>query len=99
MKISPRKNWAALAFTLTEMMIASTLATVLIAGVIMGHLVGVRMFQYTRTKLGGNDDARQAVSRLIEEVRTAKLVRVGNGDASGFTECAVNTPQQGNAIQ
>jgi hypothetical protein len=99
MKTTIPKHRARAAFTLAEMMIASALATMLVGGVIVGHLIGLRMFQYTRTKLGGNDDTRRAISKLVEEVRSAKLVKVGSGDANGFVECALDSPQQGNAIQ
>jgi type II secretory pathway pseudopilin PulG len=87
------------AFTLTETMITASLAVVLLGGLLTGHLAGIRMFQYTRTKLGGNDDARSAVSHMIEEIRSAKKIRIGNGDVGSFTECAINTVQQGNAVQ
>jgi hypothetical protein len=99
MKIYRRKNFARRAFTLTEMMVAGLLTTMVIAGVIYAHLAGIRMFQLTQSKLGGNDDARNTVSRLLDEVRSAKVVRIGDGDAGRFTECATNAPQQGNAIQ
>lgn len=99
MRIFLPKNAAQKAFTLTEIMVTGALGLVLIGGVITGHLIGVRMFQYTKSKLGGNDDARSAITRLIGEVRTAKLVRVGNGDENSFTESPVNTEQKGNSVQ
>lgn len=87
------------AFTLTEIMVTGALGIMLIGGVIMGHMVGIRMFQYTRSKLGGNDDARTAVTRLVDEIRTCKLVKLGTGSAEAFTECGVDSTQAGNAIQ
>ena len=80
-------------------MVSGSLGLLLIAGVIMGHLVGVRMFQYTRSKLGGTDDARGAITKLIEEIRTAKMAKLGTGSQSTFVECGVNAEQKGNAIQ
>jgi hypothetical protein len=99
MKIFRANRKGRLAFTLTEMMVTGALGMVLISGVIMGHLVGVRMFQYTKSKLGGNDDARNAITKLIQEIRTAKIVKVGKGDDRSFTEAPLNTLQQGNAVQ
>jgi prepilin-type N-terminal cleavage/methylation domain-containing protein len=99
MNLAFPRNLARRAFTLTEMMIASSLATLLVGGVIVGHIIGLQMFQYTRTKLGGDDDARSALSKLVEEVRSSKVVRIGNGDVSSFKECGVGVAQQGNAIQ
>src|SRR3954462_5883624 len=94
---SPRQR--RLAFTLTETMITASLAVVLLGGLITGHLAGIRMFQYTRTKLGGNDDARSAISHMIEEIRSAKKVKIGNGDIGNFTECGLDERQEGNAVQ
>lgn len=87
------------AFTLSEMMIVCAIGTVLFAGILTGHLTGIRLFQMTKAKLGGTDDARGAISRLIDEIRPAKLVRLGQGSANSFTACGLNAAQQGNAIQ
>ena len=46
-----------------------------------------------------DEHARQAVARLIQDVRAAKLVKVGSGDASSFTPCGALATQQGNAVQ
>lgn len=99
MKIHFPKSVFQRAFTITEMMITASLVLILIAGLITGHLAGVRMFQYTRTKLGGNDDARIAISHMIEEIRSSKLIRVGNGDINKFVECGLDERQEGNAIE
>ena len=40
----------------------------------MAHLMGIRMFEITKAKLGASDEARQAISMMIDEIRTAKLV-------------------------
>lgn len=87
------------AFTLPEMMIALSIFTLVLAGVISGHLFGMKMFELTKAKLAASDEARRAVGDLVDEVRSAKLVRIGNGNASGFTEVADGLPQQANAIQ
>lgn len=87
------------AFTLPEVMVVATLATLVLGGVIYAHMVGLRLFSYTQAKLGGNDDARNTAARLIDDIRSAKTVRVGNGSATSFTECATNSLQRGNALQ
>jgi prepilin-type N-terminal cleavage/methylation domain-containing protein len=87
------------AFTLPEMMVTLVIGMISLAGALTGHLVGIRMFQYTSTKLGGNDDARQAIAKLTQDIRSAKLIKVGTGDASSFTACGTTNTQQGNAIQ
>jgi Tfp pilus assembly protein PilW len=91
-----KRRWG---FTLPEMMVATGIGMIALAGALTGHLVGMRMFQFTSTKLGGNDDARQAIARLEQDVRAAKLIKVGNGDASSFTPCGAVELQTGNAIQ
>ena len=72
-------------FTLAELMVTLAIGMISLAGALTGHLVGIRMFQYTSTKLGGNDDARQAIAKLTQDIRSAKLIKIGNGDASSFT--------------
>jgi Tfp pilus assembly protein FimT len=99
MRIFIKNPFAEKAFTLTEMMITSSLATMVFAGMIMAHMVGWRMFQYSKSKLGGTDDARSAMSRLVEDIRTSKSVKIGTGTVSVFVERPVNAAQQGNAIQ
>jgi hypothetical protein len=39
------------------------------------HLFGMRMFEITKAKLGANDEARQAISLMMHEIRSGKLVR------------------------
>jgi Tfp pilus assembly protein PilW len=87
------------AFTITEMLVTCAIFVTLVAGVISCHLLGLRMFELTKAKVGASDDAREAISLLIGEVRNAKLLRIGNGSLTAFTECGVNSNQVGNAIQ
>jgi Tfp pilus assembly protein PilW len=87
------------AFTFAEMMITMAIGMISLGGALTGHLVGIRMFQYTSTKLGGNDDARQAIAKLTQDIRSAKLIKVGTGDASSFTPCGSTNTQAGNAVQ
>ena len=87
------------AFTFTELMVAMSLLMMVLAGVLTAHLFGIRMFEITKAKLGANDEARRAISMLIEEVRTAKLVKIGSGTLSRFTEVGPTKEQKGSAIQ
>lgn len=86
-------------FTLTEIMVSMSLLMIVLAGVIASQMFGMRMVQITSPKLGASDEARAAVSKLIEDIRSAKLVRMGTGTLSTFTEFGVDVRQQGNAIQ
>ncbi|MGZ8919888.1 MAG: PilW family protein [Limisphaerales bacterium] len=85
--------------TLTEVMVAASLLTMVVAGVIGSHMFGLRMMEITKAKLGANDDARKAITWMVEEIRTAKLVKVGAGNFASFAEMPLSTPQSGNALQ
>lgn len=87
------------AFTFNELMIAMSLIMMVMAGVISAHLFGVRLFEITKAKLGANDEARRAISLLIDEIRTAKLVKIGSGSLSSFAEVSPTAEQKGSAIQ
>lgn len=87
------------AFSLNELMVTATCILAVLAGLLYAQLTGVRMFQITKAKLGASDDAREAINDLVGEVRAAKLIRVGTGSATAFTEAGVNNEQRGNAIQ
>ena len=87
------------AFTLAELMVSMAILFLFINGILYCHLFGMRMFQITKAKLGASDDARQAISLMISEIRTAKIIKVGDGSLSSFTEIPTNTPQVGSAIQ
>ena len=86
-------------FTFTEIMIAGALLMMVLAGMLSAHLFGMRMFEITKAKLGANDEARQAITLLMNEIRTAKLVKIGSGNLNSFTEVPVTTPQRGSAVQ
>ena len=87
------------AFTLPEMMTTLAIFGMVMIGVIASQLYGMRMFQITSPKLGASDEARTAISHLVGDIRSAKLIRVGTGSLDAFAECEANQPQQGNALQ
>jgi len=62
------------------------LVLLVMAGVLAAHVFGLKLFEMSKTKLGASDDARAAVSYMVSEIRAAKLIRIGSGDASSFTE-------------
>jgi prepilin-type N-terminal cleavage/methylation domain-containing protein len=82
-------------FTLAEVMVSMAIVLLAMAAILSCHLFGLRMFEITKAKLGASDDARGSISRMIGEIRSAKLIRIGQGNASSFTEVALNTPQSG----
>jgi hypothetical protein len=87
------------AFSLPEMINALAVFFLVIGGVIASHLYGLRVLQVVNPKLGASDEARDAVSLLLNNIRSAKLIRIGNGNLTSFAEVGVNTAQKGSAIQ
>ena len=87
------------AFTLVETMVTMAIFLFIMTGVLSSYMYGLRMFEITKPKLSASDDAREAISKLVNEIRSAKLVRIGNGTLNSFTAVGVNAAQTGSAIQ
>ncbi len=88
-----------IAFTITEMMISMALMTMVLGGVIYSHIMGGRLMQITVEKLGANDSARKAFGKLQDEIRAAKTIKVGDGDATIFNAATNGSALQGHALQ
>lgn len=98
-KFEKRHRSAGAAFTLVEMMIASALTTVVVAGIVYSHVTGWKMATLAQAKTGATDEIRTMLGKLVSEVRCAQRIAVGNGTSGTFTEIGDGTNQQGNAIQ
>jgi hypothetical protein len=85
--------------TLVEMMVASSLLSLVILGILSCHIAGLRFTGFVMPKIQNAEYSRQLVSRVIEEIRCATTVSIGTGTVSGFTAAAANRPQVGNAIR
>ncbi len=85
--------------TMPELMVAMAIFSLVAVGVIYLNLAGMQMNQLARSKMGASDEARNAISRMVTEIRGAGVVRIGNGDVNTFTEIVHGSPQRGNAIQ
>ena len=94
---SPRASQSA--FTLAELMTAAGLFSLVVIGVVYAHLVGMRMFTITSTRLSASESARVVLNRVRDEIRSGKILEVGNGDSTHFTNIAFNGLRQGNALQ
>src|SRR5437660_472585 len=86
-------------FTLPETQIALAIFIIVIGGMSVTYLFGVRLFEAVRPKLDATDQARVLVGKLNYEVKAASQIKVGTGSSSSFTEAAINTLQSGNSIQ
>lgn len=96
---SPPSPTAQSAFTLAEIMTAMGLFSLVMIGVVYSHLFGMRMFNITATRLSASDDSRRVLNSVRDEVRSGKLLYVGNGSSTGFTHIALNSLHRGNALQ
>ena len=86
-------------FTLVEILVTSMVALIIVGALMSSYMYGMRMFEVVKPKLGTSDQARNTISKMILEVRSAGSIQVGTGSEAGFTAAGVNTKQQGNAIQ
>ena len=87
------------AFTLTEMMAAGAVFGLVMAAVVYSNLHGLKMIEATQPKLAAESQARRLFTRLSEEIASAKVVQVGEGDASTFTAVETDAARQGGALQ
>ena len=87
------------AVTLVEVLITMVTA-VMVVGAIMGaYIYALRIVQFTKPKLTASDEARQVISLLTEEIRAARLIKIGTGGMTNFTEAGAFAPQIGSALQ
>ncbi len=89
----------AAAYTLTEVLVAGALFSLVILGTVYAHVVGLKMFNVNATKLSASASGRTALNSIRDDIREAKMLQVGNGNAVTFTNVVNGQPQQGNAIQ
>jgi prepilin-type N-terminal cleavage/methylation domain-containing protein len=86
-------------FTLTEILTAMAVFSLVTVGAFYSHLFGLRMFNVTATKLSASENSRVVLNRVVDEIRSGKLVYVGTGSDASFIPTPSDTPQQGNALQ
>lgn len=87
------------AFTLTELMVATSIFLIVVGGVLASHLFGMRMLAPTAARQKASDESRKLLNLMANEIRSARTVKLGTGTASGFTENPTNFKQVGNAVQ
>jgi prepilin-type N-terminal cleavage/methylation domain-containing protein len=92
-------GWSRAAFTLTEMMVAMAIFSLVVVSIVYSHLYGLKMFNITSTKLIASHGARAVLNHVRDEIRSGKVLYVGNGNSTTFNLVATNTPRQGNALQ
>lgn len=89
------------AFTLPEMMVAMSIFVLVVSGMLVGFITGLKYFQITKPKLMASEDARKTLDYLVKDVRTASKVLVGNIDipSSKFTPVPSGQLQKSQALE
>jgi prepilin-type N-terminal cleavage/methylation domain-containing protein len=87
------------AFTLPEIMVTMAIFTLLFAVLISCQIFGMRLKSISETKLAATAGGRKALNQVRSEIREGKILIVGTGNNSSFTNIPDNTPQTGNALQ
>lgn len=87
------------AFTLPEVLLTMTICVLITIAVVISQLFGARLTQFTQAKVNTSDNARSLMRLLNSDIQSARLIRVGDGSVSSFTEALIDTPQLGNALE
>lgn len=85
-------------FTITELLVAVAILSVVLAGVLFAHVFGLSMFQLTKAKLNALDDTRKVISKMTQEIRACRATSIGNVKAGEFEALLDSEKQQGTAL-
>lgn len=85
-------------FTLPELLIAITVFSLLVMGIIFANLYGLSMFHITETTLNATDDARATVGKMTDEIRICNGAWIGNVKTGVFAARLDGEVQQGNSL-
>jgi len=91
-----RQTWG---MTLPEVMVTCTIFGLALTGFLTLHLSSMRYDLSVKMKLLASNEARNTLSRVAADVRMAGRVRIGNGNATSFTEVPFGQRQEGNAVE
>ena len=86
-------------FTLTELMFTTALLVLVFGAVFICQFYGMQMHNFIRPKLENAAFARDTLARLVEEVRCAQTVEIGQGTQATFTSAGSTNAQSGNALR
>ena len=94
-----RRRKTQLAFTITEIMVASAIFSLAVAGAICAQLSGLQMSNIVGAKLTAAAAARLAAGEVRNDVRAAKLLYVGYGNSTFFSNAPAGSARMGDALQ
>lgn len=86
-------------FTLPEILIALTVFTFVLAGIIAANLFGLRMFQANEAKLNATEWSRNTFGKITDEIHACTSVTLGNMTNDNFEGLLPGDVQQGSAIE
>lgn len=86
-------------FTLVELLVSMFILLMVITTALSSQMYSLRMFEFVKPKVNATDNARHTTGLLINDVRSAVVVRVGTGNVTSFTEVPPNRLQTGNSLQ
>jgi len=86
------------AFTLAEMLITIAVFSLLVAASLSLQLFGSNTYTIAQTKLAATDNGQKVLNHVRDEIRSGKLLFVGNGNASSFSPLGADAPRTGNAL-
>jgi prepilin-type N-terminal cleavage/methylation domain-containing protein len=87
-----------LGFTITELLIAVTILSFVIAGVVAANLYGMKMLRVSQNKLIASDGARRAIGKMADEIRNANALYVGNVSNGTFFALPDGVIQSGQGL-
>ena len=86
-------------FTLVECVIAMGIFAIVSGGILAAWMYGARLQVVANAKLSASDQARGLLATFIHDVRTASLIKVGDGNLANFTAAKSDAIRQGSALQ
>jgi prepilin-type N-terminal cleavage/methylation domain-containing protein len=99
-----RARMPARGFTLVEMVVATTVFTIVILATVAMQIYALRVYTMAATKMIATADSRVTMNDIRDQVREARIVYVGNYSPLGdypsvdFSSVANGGSQQGNAL-
>jgi len=78
---------------------AMTILSILLGSAVASHLFGMRLMGITNAKGSASAEACRHILLLTPEICSSRMVAVGDGNLSSFSEAGMDAPQRGSALQ
>ena len=85
-------------FTLTNLLVSTTIFSLVLGSLMAAHLFGLRMLDLSQRQHEAGDTFTRSFTPLFTDVRSAKRLRLGNGNPQSFQEIQESGVQAGNAL-